>query len=265
MKSTPLRRRVATAVVALAVAGLNFACGSTGATTGTPARASAPVTVESFRYQPFTAQYRIASRNHTEQEMGGQVNAVDFSLAYFIGAQATPAGDAMRLTIGATFSGTLAPTGEVSDFQGGTGTGQFLEQLNTSMRRFLPMVPADGAHANQTWSDSATISTSSAGLDLEIATVTDYQAGSWGTYAGVQALEVNAVSQYTIAGGGSQGGTEITIDGTGTSHIRLHFGANGTLLSQASADTANFTATVLAMGAIIPVTQIRHDTVSVVR
>jgi hypothetical protein len=289
MKSTPLRRRVATAVVAIAVAGLNFACGSTGATTGTPARASAPVTVESFRYQPFTAQYRIASRNHTEQEMGGQVNAVDFSLAYFIGAQATPAGDAMRLTmtvdsivpagsmppgvsvsdlqgaLGATFSGTLAPTGEVSDFQGGTGTGQFLEQLNTSMRRFLPMVPADGAHANQTWSDSATISTSSAGLDLEIATVTDYQAGSWGTYAGVQALEVNAVSQYTIAGGGSQGGTEITIDGTGTSHIRLHFGANGTLLSQASADTANFTATVLAMGAIIPVTQIRHDTVSVVR
>ena len=280
-------RRCAAAVVA--AASVSLACGSTGATGGTAARQPAPVAVESFLYRPFSARYRIASRNHTEQELGGQVNAVDFNMAYFIGTQATAAGDAMQLTmtvdsivpagamppgvsasdlqgaVGATFSGTLAPTGEISDFQGGTGTGQFLEQLNTSMRRFLPKVPPGGAHAGQAWSDSATLSTASAGLDLEIATVTDYQAGSWGMHDGAQALEVSAVSQYTIAGGGSQGGTEITIDGTGTSQIRLYFGADGRLLSQASADTANFTATVLAMGAIIPVTQIRHDTVAVVR
>lgn len=283
-------RRWAVAVAAVAVGGLSLACGSAaGGAAGTAAGEAAPLAVEAFLYRPFTTQYRIASRNHTEQEFGGQVSAVDFNMAYFIGADATAAGDAMRLTmtvdsivpagtfppgvsasdlqgaVGATFSGSLAPTGEISDFQGGTGTGQFLEQLNTSMQRFLPRVPAGGAHAGQLWSDSATLSTASAGLDLEIATVTEYQARAWGTYAGAQALEVGAVSQYTIAGGGSQGGTEITIDGTGTSHIRLYFGADGRLLSQASADTANFTATVLAMGAIIPVTQIRHDTVSVVR
>jgi len=274
----------------VAAVGLSFGCGTPGATADPPARAAAPVaTVESFRYGPFSAQYRVSSHNHTEQELGGQVNAVDFHLAYFLGAKAAAAGDALRLTmtldsvvpsgslppgvsasdlqgaVGATFSGTLAPTGEVSDFQGGTGTGQFLEQLNTSMQRFLPRVPADGARPNQAWSDSTTVSTSSAGLDMEISTVTDYQAGAWGVYGGRQALEVSAVAQYTIAGGGSQGGTEITIDGTGTSHVRMHFGADGMLLAQASADTANFTATVLAMGAIIPVTQIRHDTVSVVR
>lgn len=289
MTSTAARRRLGTAVVAVAAAGLSFGCGSTGAAAGTPTTASVPSAVESFLYRPFTVQYRVASHNHTEQELGGQVNTVDFDMAYFIGAHAAAADDAMRLTmtvdsivpagamppgvsasdlqgaVGATFSGTLAPTGEVSDFQGGSGTGQFLEQLNTSMRRFLPIVPAGGAHPDQAWSDSTTLSTSSAGLALEIVNVTDYQAGSWGVYAGMQALEVSAVAQYTIAGGGSQGGTEITIDGTGTSHLRLHFGADGRLLSQASADTANFTATVLAMGAIIPVTQIRHDTVSVVR
>lgn len=288
MKSTSARRPVGTALVA--AFGLSLGCGSPGATAGPPARAAAPaVAVESFLYRPFSAQYRVSSHNHTEQELGGQVNTVDFSLAYFLGAQAAGGGEAMTLTmtvdsivpagslppgvstsdlqgaVGATFSGTLAPTGQVSDFQGGTGTGQFLEQLNTSMQRFLPRVPTGGAHPDQAWSDSTTVSTSSAGLDMEIATVTDYQAGAWGVYGGMQALEVSAVSQYTIAGGGSQGGTEITIDGTGTSHLRLHFGADGRLLSQASADTANFTATVLAMGAIIPVTQIRHDTVSVVR
>jgi len=289
MTPIPVLRRCRAAVVAVAATGLSFACGSAGTTAGPSARQPVPAAVESFLYHPFTAHYRIASRNHTEQEFGGQVSAVDFNMAYFLAAQASAGGDSMQLTmtvdsivpagamppgvspsdlqgaVGATFAGTLAPTGEISGFQGGSGTGQFLEQLNTSMQRFLPTVPAGGAHAGQAWSDSAAISTSSSGLDLEIATVTDYQAGSWGAYGDGQALEVTAISRYTLAGGGTQGGTEITIDGTGTSHIRLLFGAEGLLLSQTSADTANFTATVLAMGAIIPVTQVRHDTVSVVR
>jgi hypothetical protein len=281
-------RRLAAAAVAFAAAA-SAACGTTGTTAGAPGAQAAPATPASFLYRPFEARYRVASQNHTEQEFGGQVNAYDLALAYFVTAAATEAGDALHVSftldsvvsgsplppgvsaadfqsaVGATFSGTLSPTGEISDFQASEGTGQFLQQLTTSLPRFFARVPSGGAHPGQTWSDSSEVSAPSGGLDMQITTTTDYSASQWGMHDGVEALDVTAVSRYTISGGGVQGGAEITVDGTGTSHARLVLGADGRMLGQTSADTANFTATVIAMGAIIPVTQIRFDTVSVVR
>jgi len=289
MKQKSGFRSAAAAVLTLGVAASSFGCGAAGTPSGAPRAQAAPAPPASFLYRPFDVQYRVASQNHTEQEFGGQVNAFDLSLAYFLGAKATPAGDALQVSltldsvvpggplppgvnasdfqsaVGATFSGVLSPTGEMSSFQEGKGTGQFLGQLNASMPRFFTHVPAGGAQTGQTWSDSTSISTPSGGLDMQISTKTDYVAGSWSAHDGVQALEVTGISHYTISGGGMQGGAEITVDGSGTSHARLLLGAGGWLLGQTSADTTNLTATVLAMGAIIPVTQIRYDTVSVVR
>jgi len=281
-------RRLAAVAVAFAAAA-TAACGTTGTTAGAPGAQAAPATPASFLYRPFEVQYRVASQNHNEQEFGGQVNAFDLALAYFVSAAATEAGGALHLSltldsvvagsplppgvsasdfqsaVGATFSGTLSPTGEISDFQASEGTGQFLQQLTTSLPRFFARVPPGGAHPGQAWSDSSEVSAPSGGLDMQITTTTDYSASQWSMRDGVESLEVSAISHYTISGGGVQGGAEITVDGTGTSHAQLVLGADGRMLGQTSADTANLTATVIAMGAIIPVTQIRFDTVSVVR
>jgi hypothetical protein len=60
-------------------------------------------------------------------------------------------------------------------------------------------------------------------------------------------------------------GTEIDLSGTGIRHGTLYLSEDGRFLGGVSADTANMTATVAAMGAIIPVFQTRYDTVTVAR
>ena len=103
------------------------------------------------------------------------------------------------------------------------------------------------------------------GMDIEVSTLTTYESGSWMEEDGAQVLPVTARSDVAVAGGGMQGGTEITIDGTGVSWSELRLTADGRLLSRFSADTMNMTATVIAMGTIIPITQLRYDSLSVVR
>ena len=272
----------------LAAIGLALGCGSGGVTGGPAAsRATTPAVVDHFVYGPFATSYRLVSRNHTEQEMSGQVTAYDFHTELFLSAEAVTSeeGNRLALTIdsmvpvntlppgvsqsdfegvaGATFRGILHPTGEISDFQAAEGSGSLLTQMNRSMRNFLPTVPEGGVRPGQIWTDSATILTPSAGMDIEVSTVTTSESGDWTDESGLRVLPVSARSDFTVAGGGNQGGTEITIDGTGVSWSYLRLAADGRLVYRAAADTANMTATVIAMGAIIPITQIRFDTLSV--
>jgi hypothetical protein len=285
-----VRIRLGRDIALLAATGLALGCGSGGATGGSAREQTpAPAVVDNFVYGPFATSYRLVSRNHTEQEFGGQVTAIDFDTELFLSAEAVPAddGNALSLTIdsivpgstlppgvtqadfegatGATFRGTLHPTGEITDFQTAEGSGSLLTQMNRSMRNFLPAVPEGGVHPGETWTDSTTIMAPSGGMDIEVSTVTTYESGDWTDESGLRVLPVSARSDFTVAGGGNQGGTEITIDGTGVSWSQLQLSADGRLVSRIAADTANMTATVIAMGTIIPITQIRFDTLSVVR
>jgi hypothetical protein len=288
MRSLTPRREHLADVVALLAAALAVGCSASGSTARTAAAPEAPST---FTYGPFTAMYEIASHSHTEQDFGGQVQTVDFSLTYYITATAVQTGGAAQLTItldsapkmsdlppgagiskeeiqraaGTTYRGILAPDGEIMAFQGSTAGGQFAEQLNTAMERFFPRIPGEGLTPGQTWSDSVSTTTQSGGLDLAIQTTTTFAALDWLARNGTQALEVAAVADYTVSGGGSQGGMDIGIDGSGVRRSVLFLAQDGRYLGGATADTSNMVATVAAMGAMIPVTQIRHDTVSVVR
>ncbi|MDH3290283.1 MAG: hypothetical protein OEO20_01480 [Gemmatimonadota bacterium] len=284
---TPWHQRLAGAAALLATA-LVVGCSASGSTART---AAAPELPSTFTYGPFTAVYEIASHSHTEQDFGGQVQTVDFSLTYYITATAVQTGGAAQLTItldsapkmsdlppaagiskeeiqraaGTTYRGILAPDGEILAFQGSTAGGQFAEQLNTAMERFFPRIPIAGLAPGQTWSDSASTTTQSGGLDLGVETTTSFEARDWLTRNGTQALEVAAVADYTVSGGGSQSGMDIGIDGSGVRRSLLYLAQDGRYLGGATADTSNLVATVAAMGAMIPVTQIRHDTVRVVR
>jgi hypothetical protein len=166
---------------------------------------------------------------------------------------------------GATFAGALQPTGEISNFQGPESGSALVTQMNQSLRRFFTPLPEAGAGANQTWTDSAAVMSGATGMDIEVSTVTTYESGTWIDENGARVLPVTARSDIAVAGGGMQGGTEITIDGTGVSWSELRLAADGRLLSRFSADTMNMTATVIAMGTIIPITQLRFDSLSVVQ
>ncbi len=285
--------RLLAGATSLAVAiGLAGGCSSAG-TMSERARGEppAPTTIDLFTYAPFATAYRLASRNRTEQEFGGQVSTFEFGAAIYLSAEAAPEPDAdgfsLSMTVdsmvptgtlppgisaedfsaaaGATFAGVLQPTGDITDFEGTESGSALVTQMNQSMSRFFTPVPETGAGANQTWTDSAAVMSGATGMDIEVSTVTTYESGNWMEENGVRVLPVTARSEIAVAGGGMQGGTEITIDGTGVSWTELRLAADGRLLSRFSADTMNMTATVIAMGTIIPITQLRYDSLSVVQ
>jgi hypothetical protein len=279
--------RLGLTAIAISSALVSGGCGAGGAAGSDVAAAPAP-SVTAFRYAPFAVSYRLASHNRTEQEFGGQVNTMEYVTATYLIAEAVPTGSgstalSMRVDSlvalgplppgvsqaaldgvkGATFRGTLAPSGEISDFEAGQGSGPLLDQLNQSMQRFFSVVPASGAQPGQSWSDTSTIAAGGEANDLEITTVAAYTAGEWTRQGAVRVLPVSARADYTISGTGSGGGAEFVIDGTGVSWVELLLADDGRLFQRVSADTMNMTATVLSMGTIVPVTQVRADSLVV--
>jgi hypothetical protein len=267
---------------------LSSGCGAGGGAGG-PGAADVPAPeVTVYRYAPFATAYRLATRVRTEQEFGGQVSTMEFGTATYLAAEAVrtaSGGTALSLHVdsivplgslpqgvsqsdldgvrGATFRGTMAPSGGISNFERGQGSGTLIDQLNQSMQRFFSVVPADGARPGQTWTDSATVETGGEMNDLEITTLTDYTAGDWVQRGSIRALAVSAQADYTISGTGSGGGAEFVIDGTGVSWVQLLFADDGRLFERISADTMNMTASILAIGTIVPVTQVRSDSLVV--
>lgn len=264
----------------LAIAG----CGATGST-GTGSSETAPAAPARFSYAPFDATYRIASHTSQEQDFGGQVNATEFAMHWYLSIVSTPSALTMTLdsapkitgvaqgvsqgdldqAAGMVFTGTLSSEGHIADFAGGDDSSDFIQQLAQSIERFLPRIPVGGAEAGQTWIDTLESTTGSGGLEINVQLITRSLADSWIEHEGSQALLVTTTTDYSMSGGGTQMGSEIDIDGSGIRHGTLYLGADGRFLGGISADTANLTATVAAMGTIIPIFQTRYDTVAVAR
>jgi len=268
------------------LAGIAFAAfGCTPSSAGGGSGAPAPEGPARFSYAPFDMTYRIASHTRQDQDFGGQVNTTEYAMYWHVSAVNDPpsltytvdsvpavtganpgidAGD-LRAAAGAVFTGTLSPDGRVERFTGGDDTNAFLQQLAQSLERFLPRVPVEGAAPGESWIDTLETTTSSGGLEIRVELITRSQADSWVSQEEHQALLLSMVTEYTLTGSGTQLGTEIDLDGTGIRHATLYLGSDGRFLGGFSADTANMMATVVAMGSVIPITQVRHDTVTVVR
>lgn len=271
----------------LAAAAVLGGCGTGGGSAAGSAEAPAPV-VQAFQYAPFAVTYRLASHTRTEQEFGGQVNAMQYATATYIAAEAVAGGASgaaltmhvdslvalgslppgvsasdLEGVVGTTFRGTMAPTGRIVDFESGAGSGPLLAQMNQSMPRFFSRVPEGGAQPGQTWTDTSTVSSGGMGTDVEITTITTYTAADWVQQGSLRTLPVSAKADFTLSGSGSQGGAEFVLDGTGVSWVRIVFADDGRLIGRTSADTMNMTASVISMGAVVPVTQVRADTLQV--
>lgn len=276
-------KRLAFSLLALSSAAL-AACGTSGTSGGGTPSPAAPAR---FSYGPFTAQYQISSHTHVEQEIQGQAQTSDVDLVYFLSVATADEEGVTRLTMtldsvpelsgpmtspsagadaaGATFTGILSPRGEILDFQISDSANALVRQLKNGLSRFFPRVPLGGVEAGQAWADSVEISSESGGLDILVEAAAQFQANDWGDRYGIRALSVGSSTDYALSGGGSQGGSEITIDGTGVSHGGFYLGGDGRFLGGTSADTAHMSAFVVAMGVDIPILQIRFDTVAVVR
>jgi hypothetical protein len=273
-----------TGIALLALAGTTFTgCGSSA---GGGAAAPPPPTPERVVYQPFTTRYVAVSRGRVEQVFSGQAVVSEFSMRYYVAAEAVSAGDVMDLTLivdsvphvegaglspaeavlaaGTRFTGILQPEGNIGEFAGGDTTLALVRQLASGLERIFPQLPLGGVVPGQVWSDTVETLSPGSGFDIQIRVVVDHSAVEWTQHVAGRALHIVSVAHYTLSGEGMQGGSEISIEGTGVQRSHRYVSADGRYLGGTSADTSRSTALVLAMGSEIPVTQIRFDTLAVV-
>jgi hypothetical protein len=256
--------------------------------TGAPIPES-PVTLP-VKYGPFTATYLITSHARVDQEFGGGVNTTEYTMHFYVTTSARGSGDTLALSItldsipvlegqmleaardearrvaGLMFRGTLTGSGEVKDLTSPADTsGPLAQEITRGLERLFPPLPSGGATVGATWTDSTESTNTTQGLDLTFRSVAAYRAESWEAHGGFEALRVGSDATYSVAGAGSTGGVEITLDGSGVRRGRHYLAADGRYLGGVWADTLHSTAMVAAMGTAIPVTTFRADTVLVVR
>jgi hypothetical protein len=237
-------------------------------------------------YQPFAMRYVAASHGRVEQVFSGQAVVSAFSMRYHVSAEAVSAGDVMNLTLtidsvphieGAglspaeaalaadtRFTGILQPEGRIDEFGGGDSTVALVRQLASGLERMFPQFPLGGVVPGQVWSDTVESVSPGSGFDIQIRVVLDHHAVEWTQHVAGRALHIASVAHYTLSGEGMQGGSEISIEGSGVQRSHRYVSPDGRYFGGTSADTSRSTALGLAMGSEIPVTQIRFDTLAVV-
>jgi hypothetical protein len=259
-------------------------CG--GSSSGGTAAAPPPQTPQRIVYQPFAAQYRAASHGRVEQEFSGQTMLSEFGLRYYVSAEAVDEDGVMGLTLtvdsvplavggglsaaeavsaaGTRFTGVLRPEGHIRGFAGGDTTVPLVRQLASGLERIFPELPEGGVVPGQTWSDTIETTSPGAGLDILVSVVIDHRAEGWIQHALGRAVHIVSEARYTLSGEGMQGGSEISMEGSGVQRSNRYVSPDGRYLGGTSADTSYSTALVVAMGSSIPVTQIRFDTLAIV-
>lgn len=248
--------------------------------------AEEPVPSALVVYQPFDAAYQGITRRTIQQKFDGQVvtnesgmnfflqiqlaAAEDFLLASFVIDSVTQVhgleGPMVRAQIdsarGASFSGSLSSDGMIGDWQGGESAGMIAQQLSDQiLSDFFPRLAAGGVEPGFTWSDTVHTTANVGGVENSIEAVRDHRATDWTEFGGQPALEILTDSRYTYGGAGVQVGQEFTIEGTGVRHSSHYLTAGGSYLGTISADTSNAEAEIISAGIVIPVKQIRSDSI----
>lgn len=271
------------AALALSCVALVTACSGPGPRATSPA---AP-RVERVTFQPYSAHYYGATVGHIEQEFNGQVTENDFGMRYHLKTDVDSADSGFDVTFvldsvlqvmgaasavasgetdaarGATFTATLARNGELSNFQGGHSLAVVGELAGRILQQFFPRIPTEGAQAGMRWTDTLETTNVVNGVEHRVESVNEHEAVEWTTHAGQRALHIITTSSYTFSGAGQQAGQSFTLEGEGRRNVHHYLGDDGRYLGFVAADTSHATADVAAVGIVIPVFQVRADTLTI--
>lgn len=276
---TPKPTTTITAVAIIAATATG--CGVLGSRGG-------PEPISRAHYSPFGAEYRGVSFSKTRQQFDIQTTETEFGLEYFLRADVADSGGTLRITLvldsillvdgatgglgreqadsarGAEYRAILASSGQMLGFGGGDSAGKIAEELAARvLEQFFPRIPTIGAEPGDHWADTVETELAFEGVDNTVHLVNEHEAVGWTIYAGVRALHVETTSRYTLSGSGVQLGREFTLEGSGRSHSARYIGEDGRYLGSVSADTADFEALLTSSGDVVPIHQIRVDTLSI--
>lgn len=260
---------------------LAAACGGTS----THHTAPAPEKASRVIYAPQTVRYHAAQHRHVVQELSGTPRTSDVVSHLWISSTITQSDsglhaaleiDSLQMTSttiptppnldavrGATFTGTLEPTGALRDFTG-PDWPPLVKQLAAGFRTFYPRIPAAGAVADSEWSDTTSMPLSANGVTGTVTSSNTHRATGWAQYAGHRALAVETVARYTLKGTGHPSGQDLALKGTGTRRSTQYLSASGVYLGAIGTDSLSYTVTLMQSGMSIPGTQQSADTLEMI-
>lgn len=253
---------------------------------GTPGAAPLVPATGPIAYAPGTIRYRHASYRHVEQQAGGQARGIDEVLVYFLSAELVRQGDRMTVSLtvdsvpryqtagpaaglaerarGATFTGVVAPNGEITNVSGGDSTNKLLQQLAEELTNLYPRTPASGAEPRAQWSDTTQTTSKSGGLPLAVVAVSRHEAGTPPDSGADRVLPIRTLTTYSFSGSGAQGGKAYSVQGEGRRHTVERLSLDGRYLGMTSADTSTYTISLRGLEGSLPGRQTRADTLSVI-
>lgn len=263
------------------------ACASNPATTGTGAGAAgtpSPSTTDpraekrdnAVLYGAVSrARYALESRDSLAMEMpDGSFQRQLTEKTSYLTISLAPAGagftvaiqlDSMKLTYadrlmqqlvdsaaGTSWQGTIEANGRVNSLEP-SKPSVFGEQVRTSLRRLLPVLPSSGAKPGDQWTDSSTMALAIvAGMNVQEHRSTQYRAQKFDNQSGRRVLVVNSATTYQVQGSGTSYGQELTIAGTGTATGTHSVSVDGRLIEASVGDSVGMTITVPAVGQTVP-------------
>lgn len=191
----------------------------------------------------------IAERNGDEHRMTFVLDSILASAGSFLPA------DSLAAATGARWTARLLADGRLLDLTLDTVRGRprssVADQTTRIIEVLYPTLPAEGARAGATWSDSVATHIETGGVDVNERGVVRYTASQ---LAG-GALEIVGEGVFQQKGSGMQFGQELEMSGEGRRRIAYRLDESGRLLGATGTDGATLEIIVPALGQTVPLTQ----------
>ena len=253
-----------------------------------PPPAPPPSQQQAVRLGPSALRYVMHQVIHIDQEFQGMRQPLDFGLRAFFAVTITGPADSagypttitvdsivpdsgttapMGINLAAakalSFVGRLSPKGEFKTQTSSDSTAaQSLAPVVGSFKNFFPRLPASGVTAGASWTDTTTENDRAAGT-VTISSTNRSHATTWEDRAGTRALRVEVTSEFTIKGGGTQGGQPFEVAGNGLRSGVDYLAVDGRYLGGESHDSTSMTISLPIQNMTIPRTQVSKTTVTV--
>lgn len=162
---------------------------------------------------------------------------------------------------GATWNGMLTEKGKIDNLtfvQGGPGAQQF----EAVLAGFFPRGNAHLRKKGESWSDTLSYSSTSAGGSTSIKLMTVYTNAGEGMYNGAKALTITTTTTTSSSGSQEGPGGDMQLEGTGTGAGTYYVSKDGRYLGGTNTVNSNMTITMAQAPAPIPLKALTTITVS---
>lgn len=157
---------------------------------------------------------------------------------------------------GLEFTAHVRPGGEPIAFERQDSAPAMADQVLSLLRHFYPRLPPQGVRPGDVWTDTTSDRTRVSEIEIDIRSVTTYEAAGWTEREGRRTLEIVVRGVSELAGMVNQPERQLDIEGDGRRHGTYYLTELGDYLGGVVTDTTNMGVRVVAAGVVVPVSQV---------